>query len=66
MVRCCGRQQAGKSNCRVSAFAKQIATVVSGYDDVVIDTGAADERDISGQIVAFGGGSVSETSPYTR
>ena len=34
------------------AFAKQIATVASGYDDVVIDTGAADERDISGQNVS--------------
>ena len=34
-------------------FAKQIATVASGYDDVVIDTGAADERDISGHFVAL-------------
>ena len=25
------------------AFAKQIATAASGYDDVVIDTGAADD-----------------------
>ena len=31
--------------------ARQIATVASGYDDVVIDTGAADERDRSGQNV---------------
>ena len=38
--------------------ARQIATVASGYDDVVIDTGAADERDISGHNVSCGFGVV--------
>ena len=36
------------------AFARQIATIASSYDDVVIDTGAADERDIIGYFVASG------------
>ena len=34
------------------AFARQIATIASRYDDVVIDTGAADERDIRRHFVA--------------
>ena len=35
------------------AFARQISTIASSYDDVVIDTGAADERDIIGRSVLF-------------
>ena len=34
------------------AFARQIATIASRYDDVVIDIDAADERDISVPFVA--------------
>ena len=35
------------------AFARQIATIASRYDDVVIDIDAADGRDISGHFVSF-------------
>ena len=35
------------------ACAWQTTAIASRYDDVVIDTGATDERNTSGQIVSF-------------